>query len=939
VMTSSDARQAPIRILAPAEETGDLFARLISHFFLTQGYNPPRLNIHKTGREIDVEADHHFAYRRVVAECKATARPIGGDDINKFAGVLDAERRKANSKPAEGYFISLSGFTEAALEQELECVPPRMTLLDGQQIVEELVRGRIVTSFERALERAGHCAALVGPELLPEERPQLLAHKIGWVWAVHFQRNVEVTHVALIYADGEALASNLAQEIYEADRKARGSLHRLTYLSPEKPKEGEASRVAEARRRYLAYLAEQCGEFESLPADRDLDPRKWRLEDLLVPPHLEPLQKTMGTPDRLPAGQALKQRARLFVRSSAGGGKTTFLKWLAVAYAFPERREAMKNGLPDRDWFPLLLRCREIKQHATEPITSLLARLAERCEMAGILADAFQSLLHSVLHEGKALLLIDGLDEIGQAGDILGFVSQLRTFLSRYPGVAVVVTAREAGFRVVAGHLSSHCDHYRISDFDRNDIERFTSAWHREMIQDQRQAELQAESLAESIWESDQIRRLAVNPLLLMTLLQVQSGGGNLPRYSSMLYEKAIELLLEWNVQGFERLDVQDVTAQLAFLAWQMKEEGILRIPQKRLYKTLQAARKQMPEVLANAPVSVAEFVERVERSSLLVLSGRDTDNGRSVPFYEFRHSMFQDYLAAKALVEEYYPGRRGTGTLVSKLGPHLEDEAWKEVIPLVAGLAGSAAQSLIEALVSQVVFVKKSGVISCAVSLLARSLLEELHIQPALIERALDALARVQPGQLDPRLIHALAASHCGDEFCKLVWRGFMGGTTDLRALGWVVLVMGWREMGWPSRPDPNPERIREVEALLQQEEPRRRALGLLNVSWFASQLAPKPGEELRSDQAAVVAHLVPRVVYALQSPHLWEQFSGVFSLGWLFRAGAVPDRGSVAVEEILRELRGAAESEELRDEVDWSLGGLVSLLDQPGANLHDEA
>src|SRR5262245_10753907 len=84
----------PIRILAPAKESGDLFGRLVSDLFLALGYDEPRLNIHKAGREIDVLAQHRLEPRWVVAECKATAKPIGGDDINKFVGALQAERRK-----------------------------------------------------------------------------------------------------------------------------------------------------------------------------------------------------------------------------------------------------------------------------------------------------------------------------------------------------------------------------------------------------------------------------------------------------------------------------------------------------------------------------------------------------------------------------------------------------------------------------------------------------------------------------------------------------------------------------------------------------------------------------------------------------------------------------------------------------------------------------
>ena len=88
----------------------------MADLFVALGYEQPRLNIHKSGRELDLDADHRLESRRAIAECKATADPIGGDDLNKFVGALDAE--KTDKRPVTGYFISLAGFKETAIEQE-----------------------------------------------------------------------------------------------------------------------------------------------------------------------------------------------------------------------------------------------------------------------------------------------------------------------------------------------------------------------------------------------------------------------------------------------------------------------------------------------------------------------------------------------------------------------------------------------------------------------------------------------------------------------------------------------------------------------------------------------------------------------------------------------------------------------------------------------------
>ena len=79
---------------------------------LALGYDKPRLNVHKAGREVDVLATHRTEPRVAVAECKAMKRPIGGDDLNKFAGVLERERGRDRGVAIQGYFISLAGFSE-----------------------------------------------------------------------------------------------------------------------------------------------------------------------------------------------------------------------------------------------------------------------------------------------------------------------------------------------------------------------------------------------------------------------------------------------------------------------------------------------------------------------------------------------------------------------------------------------------------------------------------------------------------------------------------------------------------------------------------------------------------------------------------------------------------------------------------------------------------
>jgi len=140
-----------IRILEKENNRrGDLFGRLMADLFVALGYEQPRLNVHKSGRELDLSADHRFESRRAIAECKDTAEPIGGNDVNKFVGALAAE--SGSKKPVTGYFISLAGFRDTVVEQERQGRRTKIVLLAGSQVIDQLIKGRILIPRDRATE-------------------------------------------------------------------------------------------------------------------------------------------------------------------------------------------------------------------------------------------------------------------------------------------------------------------------------------------------------------------------------------------------------------------------------------------------------------------------------------------------------------------------------------------------------------------------------------------------------------------------------------------------------------------------------------------------------------------------------------------------------------------------------------------------------------------
>ena len=754
-----------LRLLASTNNArGDLFTRLVGDLFFALGYDNLRFDIHKSGREIDIQGTHRLEPRRLVAECKAHAKKMGGEDLNKFFGVVSRERDRDKRTPVAGYFVSLSGFRETGKEQEQQTSEQkRIILLDGRQVIEELIRIRILISHADAAERAGRCAEHAGLKDAVPDGAELLGHQSGYLWSVFYSQGKQRTHFALIHADGTPLAIPVAHEVIQADRKCKGSLHKMAYLSPLPPGPDREALAKSAVERYRQWVVTECGDIQldGLPADADLSAFRMRLERLFVPLKVisrthQPDDDEAKSPEEkesiTPVGEFLDRHSRFSLLAKPGGGKSTLLKRLAVAYAEPDRLHETDDGLPERDWLPLFLRCRELRDRAHRPIRELLDDLPQHAGMNGDEARVFRIQIDEALRSGRALLLVDGLNEISDEGARTTFAGHLRTFLSMFPQAAMVVTSREAGYRHVAGVIASACEQASLAPFGKQDVQRLCESWHVEVVGDKETVRSDARQLADTIWDNERIRSLAENPLMLTTLLVVRRCIGELPTRRVELYREAVRVLIRtWNTEGFEPMDLEETLAQLSYVACAMMNESVPQVGHRRLLKLLQEAREEMQAELQFTRISPAEFIERIEyRSSLLMQTGHERIDDELQPVYEFRHLTFQEYLAARGLVEEQYPGRDKGQSLAELLEPHFEDELWREVIPLAAVLAGRKAEPLIKLLTAvcegrdrETAYAKPEDVSDPRVVLLRQCLLDEVQVTPPTLRAALRQMAR----------------------------------------------------------------------------------------------------------------------------------------------------------------------------------------------------
>ncbi len=521
-----------------------------------------------------------------MAECKAHAEKVGGADVNKFIGALDVERGKYEQDGISvvGYFLSQSGFKGSVYDQEEERVRGRkkrnekfeMILLGPDGIVRELIQGHVLCT----LEQAASAVKIGGEELHLCEQADLLACEEGWIWVLYYAQfpKQAATHFAFVHADGNQLLNRISDIILQRAALCNTNFSGLTYLEAPSEKNYDGKAAQEA---YFQYLKTELSEiqFEGMPTDKEAGAVKVDLENIFVP-----LQFYSNNEDKKDAknkkksiliNEILDRSLRAAILAKPGGGKSTLIRRMALAYAYPERR----------------------------------------------------------------LRVDDGLDEISNEKHRICFVNQLRTFVATYPNAHLIITSREAGFRAVTGTIATYCKQYSISGLTEEQIRLLSLKWHQAILGDFRQVETDSNKLCDTILRDKRIVALAENPLLLTTLLFVKRCVGYLPTKRCRLYEEMIKLLLvTWNAAAHDKLDMDETEPQLAFVAYCMMEQGQQKITRDKLERYIIEARKELPEILDYTQVSPSKFIEQVEeRSSLLIQLGyEENDLGQMTASYEF---------------------------------------------------------------------------------------------------------------------------------------------------------------------------------------------------------------------------------------------------------------------------------------------------------------
>ncbi|WP_405422491.1 NACHT domain-containing protein [Streptomyces erythrochromogenes] len=387
-----------------------------------------------------------------------------------------------------------------------------------------------------------------------------------------------------------------------------------------------------------------------------------------------------------PADQALADHPRVLLRGEAGSGKTTLVQWLAVTAARQEPTPQMEY-LDDR--VPFVLPLRTLTRHGERLPDPRDFLTAAGCPLCAAQPDGWA---HRVLLAGRGLVLVDGIDEIPDA-ERERTRGWLRDLMDTYGADnRWLVTSRPSA--VGADWLAEEdFTELSLSAMGRAEVATFIRRWHT-AARDGGEADTKLRTyetqLLAAVRTKPDLGRLATNPLMCGLICALhRDRNGYLPHGRKDLYEAALSMLLsrrdrerDMAVPDLREEPQLDLLQRLAY--WLIKN-GRTEMDRSRAEGIIARALPAVQEAaaLGDAPVVFEHFLQR---SGLLRKPGPDT--------VEFVHRTFQDFLGARAAVEE-----GDFGLLTS----HADDDQWEDVIRMAVALARPAERvTIIRALLAR---------------------------------------------------------------------------------------------------------------------------------------------------------------------------------------------------------------------------------------------
>ncbi|PSN14449.1 signal transduction protein [filamentous cyanobacterium CCT1] len=364
---------------------------------------------------------------------------------------------------------------------------------------------------------------------------------------------------------------------------------------------------------------------------------------------------------RVPGLEAVERYDKLMILGKPGAGKTTFMKRLAIL---------CNQGEFQPQWVPVFVTLKDYAEAEGKPtLQTYIQRQWKACGVEA--ADA----LSTVLGNGKALVLLDGLDEVYET-DHDRVLQDIKTFAHQFRTCQCVITCRIAAREYIFEQFTE----VEVADFDQEQIAEFATKWFKAKNDPKK-----AETFIQRLEDNKPIQELATNPLLLTLLCLVFGEAADFPANRAELYKEGLDVLLKkWDSkrnierdQAYKKLSLKRKEDLLSQLAFETFERGDYFFKQSTI-------EQHIIRYIRNLPGS-NEDEEALQLDSEAVLKSIEAQHGllveRARGIYSFSHLTFQEYFTSQRLVSPTITLNQALQNLVT----HIAEKRYREVFLMAA--------------------------------------------------------------------------------------------------------------------------------------------------------------------------------------------------------------------------------------------------------------
>jgi internalin A len=456
--------------------------------------------------------------------------------------------------------------------------------------------------------------------------------------------------------------------------------------------------------------------------------------------------------------EALRVSKHLVLLGDPGSGKSTLISCLSWQLCRPDQsnENPWRGELSGLCPVPIILR--ELKLTTDITWEGLLDEFL-RHRIGKTLPD--KSYLERMLRDGRAVVLLDGLDEIGNLTVRRKLRDAIHAGMALNPHSRWLLTSRLIGYEAVPFHIrtdrvdartdvdgevvsaskkskivrSKVADVLYLAPFNDEQILEFSRNWHVQHEPDKSLVPQNTSAFVSAVRENEGTQRLARIPYLLTLMALIHHKSATLPHGRTELYDRIAAAYLE-SIDLKRQLDqlpysLSQKKRWLAFIAYQMQlRRGAAkgnRQKRTQILATRADIRKWLHLAMKESSTSVgdSEVNELIEyfaaRSGLLLPRGEG--------MFAFMHLSLQEYFAAcflepRLTASRFAPNNQSAQPSDSQLRTWANDQSWREAYVLLFELLSQKSvletEGFLNHIFKEAIDEDASGTLAVACGLLA---------------------------------------------------------------------------------------------------------------------------------------------------------------------------------------------------------------------------